>query len=123
MEVGVGVGVRVRVRVRERGISACSTRACSAREHMQSAAKSRGSRYLIVSAATSPGTPRSNPHEESNDELGPTVSDEELGPLSETSPRVRRLLLGGAARVRSTVLGARPTVSVDGGVSVELASS
>ena len=74
---------------------------------MQTAAKSHGWQCLMVSAATSAGTPKSNPPNHFE------VSGDELPPLSETPPRVHRLLLG-------FVLGARPTVSVDGGVSVEL---
>ena len=85
---------------------ACSTRVCSARQHMQSAAKSTGSQCLIISAATSAGTPKSN-------ETDPAeVSDDELPPPSDNPPRVRRLLLG-------CVLGASPTVSVDGGVELD----
>ena len=87
-------------------IRACSTRVCSARQHMQSEAKSNGSQCLIISAATSAGTPKSN-------EIDPAeVSDDELPPPSESPLRVRRLLLG-------CVLGASPTVSVDGGVELD----
>ena len=99
--------MRMGLRVRERSISACSIRGCSARQHMQRAAKSHGWQCLIISAATSAGTPKSTPP----NRVG--VSGDELPPLSETPSRVRRLLLG-------FVLGARLTVSVDGGVSVEL---
>ena len=85
---------------------ACSTRVCSARQHMHSAAKSTGSQCLIISAATSAGTPKSS-------ETDPAEgSDDELPPPSDNPPRVRRLLLG-------CVLGASPTVSVDGGVELE----
>ena len=93
-------------RVRVSSIRACSTRVCSARQHMQSAAKSAGSQCLIISAATSAGTPKSN-------ETDPAeVSDDEVPPPSDNPPRVRRLLLG-------CVLGASPTVSVDGGVELD----
>ena len=92
--------------MRVSSIRACSTRVCSARQHMQSAAKSTGSQCLIISAATSAGTPKSN-------ETDPAeVSDDELPPPSDNPPRVRRLLLG-------CVLGASPTVSVDGGVELD----
>ena len=87
-------------------IRACSTRVCSARQHMHSAAKSTGSQCLIISAATSAGTPKSN-------ETDPAEgSDDELPQPSDKPPRVRRLLLG-------CVLGASPTVSVDGGVELD----
>ena len=111
VRVRVRVGIRVKVvggsaRVRVSSIRACSTRVCSARQHMQSAAKSTGSQCLIISAATSAGTPKSN-------ETDPAEgSDDELPPPSDNPPRVRRLLLG-------CVLGASPTVSVDGGVELD----